>query len=198
MNAMITKTYTSTLTNTSTATLTREKEGTIINTIVKTFTGPKIQETTFATYTTITTKTVIQSITYRYTTVTSLSLIDKNQYGQDQWRTVYYHSQVREFVPVTVTTPRKIKTVATGLTTLTESTITSYLTEYELDLFTHRMFETIVNTRTFKTIILEISEGEEISPLSDFLKKYGIIIFAFIIIAVALIPKKFFKRTQKH
>lgn len=166
-------------------------EETSISTKVKTFTGPKIQEKTFTTFTTITTVTVIQSINYRYTTEIRLSWM-----GQDQWQTIYYISEVGEYVPVTVTTPIRVKTQYMGLTSLTKLTQTSFLTAYELNVVTRIMFETIILTKTLETLILEESVKETPEQLFTLFKDYWLIILAVIIIALAFIPKKIFKRIR--
>jgi hypothetical protein len=144
----------------------------------------------------VTTETVLQSISYRHTTVTSLSKIDKNKHGdkKDQWFTVYYYSEVREFVPVTVTTPQRVKTTIMVLTTLSKVMQTSSLTEYSVNLITYTQLDTATLTRIFETIFLEESEGEPATQFPTLLKDYWLILIAAIIILLAVIPKRIFKK----
>lgn len=182
------KTRTNTVTDYSTFTVTEIKEQTLIKTIVETITGPKIEETVYATYTTVTTKKVIYSITYRYTSSISITKDGGRR------KTVYYYSEVREAVPVTVLTPRRVSTIATALVTLTESVETTFLTKYSLAYTTKTKLDTMTITRIYETEYVEEFEEEKPTQLITILKDYGIIIAAVIIVALAIIPKTFLRK----
>ena len=174
------KTRTTTLTEYSTLTKTDFKEQTLIKTVVKTMTGPKVVETIFKTYTTVTTKKVVYSITYIWTTVTSKSKLDKT------WVTIYYHSNVREEVPMTTRIPVKIRTSVTGLTTFSDDIVTTCLTDYRLIYSTRIDLRTITLTRIYETeYVEELDEGNS-TQFTTILEDYRFLIVIAIIIAIII------------